>query len=181
MHYTDFKYDKKGDYKTDKLVLYDGTHDKKPKYSSEHIKLKDYQYKSNADFEQELYNIKDETLYVKPLILEYKIEFASSMHNPIKQVFKEETYKQRQYGDIEFYEWLYGQKDETIAVFAEIVNSPKLNSKIEKMREKVASLDTISILQFAKCKKIGDRQIHFIKKIKEKYGNYILKFLKLYC
>ena len=181
MHYTDFKYDKTGVYKSDNLVLYDEKHDKKAKYTTEKIKLKDYQYKSNADFEQELYNIKDETLYVKPLILEYKIEFASSMHNPIRQSYAEEKFKQRQYGDIEFYEWLYSQKDETLAVFAEIVNAPKLNSKIERMREKVASLDTISILNFAKHKKIGDRQLHFIKGVKEKYGNYILKFLNLYC
>jgi hypothetical protein len=181
MHYTDFKYDKKSDYKSDNLVLYDSKHDKKPKYSTENIKLKDYQYKSNTDFEQELYNIKEETLYVKPIILEYKIEFASSMHNPIQQFYAEEKYKQKQYGDIEFYEWLYAQKDENLAVFAEIINAPKLNSKIEKMREKVALLETVSILNFAKHKKLGSKQIHFIKKIKEKYGNYILKFLKLYC
>lgn len=180
MHYTDFKYNKKGDYKSDNLVLYDGKHDKKLNYSTEKLKLKDYQYKSNTDFEQELYNIKEETLYVKPIILEYKIEFASSMHQPTKQVYAEEKFKQRQYGDIEFYEWLYSQKDEKLAVFAEIVNAPKLNSKIEKMREKVASLDTISILNFAKHKKLGDRHVHFIKKLKEKYGNYILKFLNLY-
>ena len=72
------------------------------------------------------------------------------------------------------------QTDPTIGVLAEIINAPKLNNKIEKMRDKVDTLETVSIANFAKHKKIGARQIHFIKKIKDKYGNNILKFLNLY-
>jgi hypothetical protein len=174
MYYTD-----KSDTFNDKMYNL-GTYKNRPNYIADKIVLKDYKYKSNNDFENELFKINEEELVINPVILEHKIQYVSSIHNPIKLVYNEDRVKYRQYGDIEFYNWLYLQTDPTIGVLAEIINAPKLNNKIEKMRDKVDTLETVSIANFAKHKKIGARQNHFIKKIKDKYGNNILKFLNLY-
>ena len=169
---------KQGDkYALTHLGTYQDTPDK---YKTERIILKDYKYKTNDEFEKEIFKIHEENIHIKPIILEHKIEYVSLMHSPTKNVYDEEQIKYKQYGDIKFYNWLYLQNDPNLAVLAEIINAPKLNNKIEKMRDKVKELETITILNFAKHKKLGSRQILFIKQMKEKYGNNILKFLNLY-
>jgi len=172
MYYTD---------KEDKYEMYNlGAYENRPNYKVDRIVLKDYKYKTNKEFEDELFKINEEELIMNPIILEHKIQYVSSIHNPIKLVYNEERVKYRQYGDIEFYNWLYLKTDPNIRIIAEIINAPKLNNKIEKMRDKVDTLETTSIVNFAKHKKLGARQIKFIKKMKDKYGNNILKFLNLY-
>jgi hypothetical protein len=64
-------------YSKEQLLLSSLQHNKKQKYNSDQLKLKNYQYKSNSEFENELFNIKEETMHTKPVILEYKIEYSS--------------------------------------------------------------------------------------------------------
>jgi hypothetical protein len=66
-----------------------------------------------------------------------------------------------------------------VAVFAELINAPKLYYKIEEMRDKLSSVDTMSIQEYKKIKKLGARSVKIIKELKKKYGNMILKFLYL--
>ena len=50
---------------------------------------------------------------------------------------------------------------------------------IESFRPNVKDLDTITIDEYIKIKKIGSRKAEWLKQLKKKYGNYILKYLNL--
>jgi hypothetical protein len=180
MYYSDNNYDIDKKHKIDKLILYNTEHNMKHKYKLDTFLKKSLDYKSNDDYEKEILKYKEEMYNIEKPILEYKIQYLSKMY-PINRLYVEDPTNIKYYGDIEFYKWLYMQNDPKLAVFAELVHAPKLNDSIEKMRAKVKDLDTISIDNFKKIKKLGCRQIEFIKKLKKKYGNYILKFLNLYA
>lgn len=150
----------------------------KLQYKKEQINFKGLTYKSNEDFEKELFHLKNEGHDIKPVIKEYKFVYASPLHQ-IKHMYKEESFNQKEYGDIDFYNWLKKQKHPSIAVLAEIVNAPKMNKTIESFRSKVKELDTITLDDYIKIKKIGARKSEWLKQLKKKYGNYILKFLNL--
>ena len=60
-----------------------------------------------------------------------------------------------------------------------LVTAPKLSKSIEKFRPKVKDLDTITIDEYIKIKRLGSRKAEWLKQLKKKYGNYILKYLKL--
>ncbi len=92
--------------------------------------------------------------------------------------YKEDNYTTIQYGDTEFYRWLQTQNDPSVAILAEIVNSPKLNITIEKVRAHINDMSTISIDSYRKIKCLGSRQVKMLKQLKQKYGENILKFLK---
>jgi hypothetical protein len=59
------------------------------------------------------------------------------------------------------------------------VNAPKMSKSIEEFRPHVKELDTITIDDYIKIKKWGTRKGEWLKQLKKKYGNYILKFLNL--
>ena len=166
-------------YVSDSLLTSDKDHKQKTGYKSDKLDYQCYTYKSNDDFESDLFKIRDETLVpTKSPFLEYRIEFLSKPHID-KKMYEEDHQTTKNYGDIEFYEWLSKQTDPNIAVFAELVNAPKLHNTIEKMRDDINTIETISIQEYAKIKKLGSRSVNRIKELKKKYGNSILKFLYL--
>ena len=139
--------------------------------------LKDLQYcKSNEDFEKEIFKLQSNTYKVHLPVFEYKIHVSDPL---FKQVIRydEDEYNMSQYGDVEFLNWLKHQKDPSIAFFAEIINAPKLKPQIELIRATIKHLKTISINKYCIIKKIGSRKKEWLKQLKKKYGNYILKFL----
>lgn len=170
-------YYNKQKYVSDDLVVYDTEHNKKQKHKSDKLNYKCDTYKSNDEYEQDLYNIKEEAVFI-PMnpILEHKIEFVSMPHIEYT-VYTEEKQETKHYGDIEFYEWLKKQNDPKLALFAELVNAPKLHKSIEEMRYNKQKIETISIQEYKKLKKLGSRSVKLIKELKEKYGIVILKFL----
>ena len=132
------------------------------KYKKEQILFKNTSYKSNEEFEKEfIFNTQNP-------IVEYK-----------RPEYTEEKINKKEYGDIDFYNWLHKQKDPYLAVFAELVNAPKMAKTIESFRPNVKDLDTITIDEYIKIKKIGSRKAEWLKQLKKKYGNYILKYLNL--
>ena len=94
-------------------------------------------------------------------------------------MYEEESYSVKQYGDIEFISWLKTQHDPKLAILAELVNAPRLHLTIEKERPIIGNIKTISISEYVKLKKWGSKQMDFLKELKHKYGNNILKFLYL--
>ena len=147
------------------------------RYKKEQILFKSIPYKSNEEFEKELFKLKNDNHIINPLFDEYK-NIKRDPLLKLKPTYTEDHYN-KDYGDIDFYNWLHKQKDPSLAVFAEIVNAPKLTKSIEMFRPNVKSLDTITIDEYIKIKKIGTRKAEWLKQMKKKYGNYILKFLKL--
>ena len=141
------------------------------------------EFKSNEDYEAELFKLKDETHTPSVEIIEYKIQYISPEIN-IRSKYSEEERIPREYGDTEFYHWLLqniNEKDisKSIAILAEIVNSPKLSPKIEKLRANVKNMKTITIDQYRKIKCIGTVKVEWLKQLKKKYGINVLRFLKM--
>jgi hypothetical protein len=166
-------------YVSDSLFISNKEHKQTNEYKSDKLDYQCYTYKSNDQFESDLFNIKEEAFVAtKNPFLEYRIEFLSKPHIE-KKMYQEEQHTTKNYGDIEFYEWLSKQTDPKVAVFAELVNAPKLHNTIEKMRDELNTIGTISIQEYAKIKKLGSRSVTRIKELKKKYGNSILKFLYL--
>lgn len=171
-------YYNKNQYVSESLLITDKEHNQKHKHKNDKLNYKGYAYKSNNDFENDIFNIKEESLKIVNPILEYKIEFISNPHIE-KKLYEEEQHYNKNYGDLDFYEWLSKQTDPKLAVFAELVNAPKLHYKIEEMRDNLSSIGTISIQEYKKIKKLGSRSVKIITELKKKYGNRILKFLYL--
>jgi hypothetical protein len=146
-------------------------------YKKEQIKFKNDSYKSNEDFEKELFSLKNEKYINNQFLSEYRPLYIEPLYK-IKHLYKEDFFDKKEYGELDFYNWLKKQKDTTIAVLAEIVNAPKLNKSIEEFRPKVKELDTITIADYIKIKKLGSRKAEWLKQLKSKYGINILRFLK---
>ena len=146
-------------------------------YKKEHIRFKNNSYKSNEDFEKELFSLKNEKHINNPIITEYTSLYIEPLYK-IKHLYKEEFFDKKEYGELDFYNWLKKQKGKSIAILAEIVNAPKLNKLIEEFRPKVKDLDTITIADYIKIKKLGSRKAEWLKQMKTKYGINILRFLK---
>jgi hypothetical protein len=160
MEYLNKSYNKPTPLINDKFILKDSQH-----------------YTSNAEFEKELFKLQSST-YINPTIA--ISEYTISVTDPLfKQIIKydEDEYNTNHYGDIEFLNWIKKQKDPSIAFFAEIIHAPKLKKQIESIRPNIKHMKTITIEKYCKIKKIGDRKKEWLKQLKKKYGNYILKFL----
>ena len=147
-------------------------------YKKEDIRFKSKPYKSNEEFEKDLFHLKNEKHMINPLLSEYRPLYIEPLYK-LQNRYKEESFDKKEYGEIEFYNWLKKQKDPFIAVLAEIVNAPKLNKSIEEFRPKVKDLDTITIAEYIKIKRLGSRKAEWLKHLKSKYGIHILRFLKL--
>jgi len=147
-------------------------------FKKEQIIFKNIHYKTNEEFEKELFDLKNDTHTINPILNEYKNTRSESLFQNMPN-YKEELFNKKEYGDIDFYNWLHKQKDPCLAVLAEIVNAPKMNKIVEAFRPKVKDLDTITIDEYVKIKKLGAKKTAWLKQLKKKYGDYILKFLNL--
>ena len=129
------------------------------------FKLKEQYYNPEVE---ELFVNKLE--YIEPIHIKYKPQYQ----------YEEEEYKRQEYGDTAFYKWLSTQTmhESCIAILAEIVNAPKLSSKIEKIRPTVKDMPTMTIEDYRKLKCIGSTKVKWLKQMKKTYGINILRFLK---
>jgi hypothetical protein len=66
-----------------------------------------------------------------------------------------------------------------IAIMAEMKKSNKLRPEIEILRTKIKDIPLISIEEYRKRKCLGERTVSFLRQLKHKYGNNILKILYL--
>ena len=66
-----------------------------------------------------------------------------------------------------------------MAVMAEMKKSPKLKPSIENMRSKVKDVPLYTIEEYRKKKRLGERSVTFLKEMKKRYGNSLLRILYL--
>ena len=166
MYYSDNKYKSDKIYKQDGFKLTNDIYRIQPNIKNDQFLLTNEKHIVNKNLKDILFVYK-EPIYKSPI---YNV--------PLYNVEINDTYSTLQYGDMEFYDWLKKQSDPSIAILAEIVHSPKLNVTLEKVREKINEIDTISIDKYRKIKCLGSRQVKWLKELKTKYGNHILKFLQ---
>ena len=168
MYYSDNKYNPDKLYKQDDYKLINTLYTRPlnlKSIQSEKFLLKNEKHIVNANLKDILF------VYNAPI---YNVP---NYNIPVKDI-NDDRYNTVQYGDIEFYNWLKTQSEPSIAILAEIVHSPKLNITIEKVRQHINDIDTITIEEYRKIKCLGSRQVKWLKELKTKYGNHILKFLQ---
>jgi hypothetical protein len=166
-------------YSSDNMYYSDNLYNVNKKYKHDALQLNDVKYNLKKKLTNDVKILKNEKYIIVPKLKNELLNHASMNHAlmiPLK--YKEDNYNTIQYGDTEFYFWLKTQSDPSVGILAEIVNSPKLNITIEKIRENIKNMDTISIESYRKIKCLGSRQVNMLKQLKTKYGENILKFLK---
>jgi uncharacterized Rmd1/YagE family protein len=83
-------------------------------FKKEQIVFKNIPYKSNDEFEKELFNLKNDTHNINPIFNEYKNKHVDPLFQ-IMPIYKEEFFNKKDYGDIDFYNWLHKQKKTVIS------------------------------------------------------------------
>uniref|UniRef100_A0A6C0JLB8 Uncharacterized protein n=1 Tax=viral metagenome TaxID=1070528 RepID=A0A6C0JLB8_9ZZZZ len=166
MYYSDNKYKASKKYKQDGFKLTSDIYHIQPGIKNEKFLLTSEKHIANKNLKDILF------VYNAPV---YNMPVYNA---PIKYKNDKDTYTTLQYGDMEFYNWLKKQSDPSIAILAEIVHSPKLNVTLEQVRQNINDIDTISIEEYRKIKRLGSRQVKWLKELKTKYGIHILKFLQ---
>jgi hypothetical protein len=110
----------------------------------------------------------------KPL---HKEDFIFINKEIKKKVFEKDLYYITEKGDILLNNWIKNQKDPLIIFISEMIPGTIISKDMERFRFMVKTTQTISIEEYRKKKKIGEEGINYLKKLKEKYGNIILKVL----
>jgi len=85
-----------------------------------------------------------------------------------------------QWADSDFVLWINEQPPTMIlAVMANMKQSPRLSPELETLREKVDTIPLFSLEEYAKKKRLGERSVHFLKELKKRYGDSILRLFYL--
>ena len=85
-----------------------------------------------------------------------------------------------QWADADFVLWVNEHPPTMIlAVMANMKQSPRLSPELETLREKVDTIPLCSLQEYAKKKRLGERSVHFLKEMKKRYGDSILRIFYL--
>lgn len=144
---------------------------------------KDKNYKQYKIFEDEPLVLEDRMVHIKPKLIETKLrlrneEYVQKVQKVQKiqkvSVLDKIVFKE---SDEKLNKWIIKQSDPLILFISELYPGIKIKSEIEQMRPLVQTSPTISIDVYRKERKIGEEGVEYLKKLKDKYGNIILKVL----
>jgi len=102
---------------------------------------------------------------------EHKDEHKRIKYIPIDKFMIEEK------GDIVINKWLKNKTDPIVVFLSEFIPNTKISKELQKFKPIVKTTPIISIEEYRKKKKIGEEGVKYLKKLKEKYGNIVLKVL----
>ena len=144
----------------DKFYLNEKKYDKHIKYDNDTIKPK-----------------KDENL--KRQIKEYdNYEYKNDSESyKFKRDKSKDKYIIKEKGDKKLNEWIMKQTEPLIVFISDIIPETKVLPHLEKIRPIIKTTPLMSIEEYRKLKKIGEEGTLYLKRLKEKYGNIILKVL----
>ena len=111
-----------------------------------------------------------------------KPETSTSVKNEQKVFDRKHTFEWElfQWADYDFVNWANEQPDSMLmAVMAEMKKSPKLKPSIELLRSRVKEVPLYTIEEYRKKKRLGERSVLFLKEMKKRYGNSLLRILYL--
>jgi hypothetical protein len=133
-------------------------------------------YKKETNYKKDNLNYEDIKFTNKKDVLESRLKYCERVFKQTHS-FELDLF---QLTDYEFVNWANSQTEtHVIAVMAEMKNSPKLKPEIELLRKDVAHIPILSIDEYRKIKRLGVRSVSFLHKMKQIYGNNILKILYL--
>lgn len=148
------------------------------KFKYEHIISKpDTVFKKETQFQKDCIVLWKEKEYNKSIHPE-----STTLSNPQKVFERNHSFEWElfQWADSDFVSWVNKQQPTMVlAVMAEMKQSPRLQPDLEKLRQKVQEVPLYSMEDYCKKKRLGERSIHFLKEMKKRYGDSILRILYL--
>jgi hypothetical protein len=126
---------------------------------------------------------KEDFLYRKDTDLKIYPKLETSALQSEQKVFdRKHTFEWElfQWADSDFVNWANEQPETMLmAVMAEMKKSPKMKPSIEQLRVQVKDVPLYTIEEYRKKKRLGERSIGFLKEMKKRYGNSLLRILYL--
>jgi len=107
---------------------------------------------------------------------------TSALKNEQKIFDRKHTFEWElfQWADTDFVNWANEQPETMLmAVMAEMKKSPKMKPSIERLRDQVKDVPLFTIEEYRKKKRLGERSVVFLKEMKKRYGNSLLRILYL--
>jgi hypothetical protein len=145
-------------------------------YDYDNIERTDKQYKKKERYETDKIERPNLRFSPKKHVDTEKLEYCEKIYRRDHK-FELDIF---QLEDYEFLNWANSQKATmVIAVMAEMKKSSKMKHDIEVLRSQVKNIPLISIEEYRKKKCLGDRAVSFIRQMKHKYGNHVLRILYL--
>jgi len=145
------------------------------KYDRETFSLQEKEYQPKKRYNEKDCIIRKEKEYRKVDLLE-----KCSLKAPQKVFDRSQSFEWDlfQLADYEFVQWANQQHATmVIAIMAELKDCPKMKPSIEILRAKVESIPLCSIELYAVKKRLGERSVAFLKQMKKRYGNSVLRIL----
>jgi hypothetical protein len=82
--------------------------------------------------------------------------------------------------DYDFVNWANSMPETMLmAIMAEMKQSPKMKPSIEMLRQQVKDVPFTSIEEYSKKKRLGERSVNFLKEMKKRYKDNLLRVLYL--
>ena len=148
------------------------------KFKYEHITKPDTVFKKEKQLQKDCIALWKEKEYKHSI----RPENMPTMSN-LQKVFERNhsfEWELFQWADSDFVSWVNTQPPTMVlAVMAEMKQSPRLHSDLEKLRERVREIPLCSMEEYCKKKRLGEKSIHFLNEMKKRYGNDILRILYL--
>jgi hypothetical protein len=144
---------------------------------NEHFKLKDQQYNPMIHIKKQdniQYKSNDYIPAVHKPRNDSQIDFCDKEIQR-KYKFELDMFK---LSDYEFVNWANQQSDFLVmAIMAEMKQSPKMRDEIERLRPEIYKIPLMPIYEYKIIRKLGDRYASFLRKLKQEYGNNLLRLL----
>jgi hypothetical protein len=148
------------------------------KYKHESIEHKpEKEYKPEKIIKKENLNVRKD----KEFKSDKKIEVAT-LQSGYREFDRRHTFEWEifQWADSDFVSWANSQSETLLmAIMAEMKKSPKMKPSIEEQRSQVKDIPLYSIEEYRKKKRLGERSVTFLKEMKKRYGNSVLRILYL--
>ena len=112
----------------------------------------------------------------------HKKEMDSTLQPSQKLFDRKHTFEWElfQWADYDFANWANSQPETMLmAIMAEMKHSPKMKPSIEQLRSQVKDVPLYSIEEYRQKKRLGERSVSFLKEMKRRYGNSVLRILYL--
>uniref|UniRef100_A0A6C0ESW9 Uncharacterized protein n=1 Tax=viral metagenome TaxID=1070528 RepID=A0A6C0ESW9_9ZZZZ len=134
-----------------------------------HIKYDNDKIKPNDEIKRQIKGIKEYDNF------EFKND--SYKFKGLKGDKYNDKYKIKEKGDNKLNNWIMKQTEPLIVFISDIIPDTKVLPHLEKIRPIIKTTPLMSIEEYRKTKKIGEEGTLYLKRLKEKYGNIILKVL----
>jgi hypothetical protein len=149
------------------------------KYKYENIERKpEKEYKPEKIIKKEDLQAWKDKVHIKV----HKKEKESTVQTSQKLFDRKHTFEWElfQWADYDFVNWANSQPETMLmAVMAEMKKSPKMKPSIEQLRSQVKDVPLYSIEEYRQKKRLGERSVSFLKEMKRRYGNSVLRILYL--